>query len=376
MLKTKFREAKSMQQVVKEAYYGKSAHLIKAEKCLEKICAKINGVGSEHGLVRMNIHESSDNRELEECFEKQFGFKKMNLFWTNGSAPNAYTVAGLMFEDSISEEGQEERGEKYYDKNHTYTCNVVVVMNIVRKLQLNARETLALILHEIGHNFDNIWATKILRLLGTVFTLGLNQVVGYIMKHVSIPLDQWIQDNVPLISKITKIGQDLAYHLTPVQADPTVLKNTSVIGIVMAFLGSEGEYYADSFAAKYGYGVEISNCMSKFDQPTKVGGLVRSSLYSIPVLRTLVNLCEGPAFIAQWLLDPYPFDENRISAIRKELEKDMADPKVPKEMKSQIRIQIAEIDKIYDSVNRMEGREDEFLTVIRKSINKASAPRQ
>lgn len=370
MLRTKFGSSKTMQQIVQEAYYGKSNHLIKAEKCLEKICAKINGVDSEHGLVRMNIHESPENRELEECFEKQFGFRKMNLFWTNGSAPNAYTVAGLMLEDSISVEGQEECGEKYYDKNHRYTCNVVVIMNIVRKLQLNARETMALILHEIGHNFDNIWATQVLRVMNTIFTLGINQIAGYALKHIFIPFDQWIQDNVPLISKLNKIFSDLAYHLSPFQGDPMALRNASAVGIAMAYLGSQGEYFADSFAAKFGYGTEAANLMSKFDQPKMISGTVRSSLYSIPVLRTVLNLCDGPVFMAQALLDPHPFDENRIHQIRKELEKDLGDSRVPKEMKPQIKAQIAEIDKIYDSVNRMEGRQDEFMTVLRKSFSK------
>lgn len=373
MLKTQFNQVKSMQEIVKEAYFGKSKNLMKAEQQLEVICKQINGCSTELGLIKMNIHESKENRVLEECFRKEFGFRTMNIFWESSSVPNAYTICGLLLDSSLDDHvsGSDRQNNRYYDKAHAYTCNIVIVMNLVRKLGLTARETLSIILHEIGHNFDYQWSTLVLRGVSTVFSLGQNQIGGYVVKHGLLPLQQTIQDNLPIYSRFQTIFQDVFYHLSYMPS----LSIFSLRGIInapmnllSAILGSKGEYHSDEFAEKYGYGTDMASALDKMDDQSKMNGFVRSTIYSVPVIRTLYNLIDGPVYLINAMLDEHPFNENRILAIKKALEKDLADPKVPKELKSQIRAQLVDVTKIYDANNKMEGHQDEIFTLCRKAF--------
>lgn len=368
MLHTKFDEVSYHPGVVKEAYFGSSKNLEAGVKALETICDKINNVGLEFNLVKLNINESPENVALENALKKEFGFSAIHIYWDHSSAPNAYTVmGGAIFmanpNDGVSESNRQSK--RYYDSRHEYHCVIVVMMNLVRKMQMTPRETMAFILHEVGHNFDNLWTTSAVKFINFIQTYGMSDITTALMKFGLIPFSAFIQNKLPVLSKFGSLIQDLYYHLS-ILPDIIFDPNKVIFGLLL----TPAEYYADDFAKTYGFGPDFASGIAKFDDKRMSSGMVKSAVYSIPVIRTLYDCVVGPIEFMGQLVDPHPFNENRIKAVEKNLEKDYADPQVPKSLKPEIKKQLEQVKKIREANNAMEGRQDLIFTYLRKQLFK------
>lgn len=335
---------------VKEEYYGASSNLKKAEKALEVIVKRIQS-RSELEVVTLNINQSKENKILCKCFEKEFGFKEMHLFWANDSVPNAYTMPGGMIlnqRPGIRHLGKNER-DKYYDDDHAYDCWVVVIMLMVRNLHLSAKETMAIILHEIGHNFDNNITTVSDNYLEFISLMGLGDLMRL--------FGQWriggigaLQNQFPKLMFFIDLVQSLPYHLSPIVVCnvSNLVRYANPYFIWELVVGTNMEYYADSFAAKYGYGTDLASATMKFKDKGAMGGYASRAIHSVPVLKTLADIAEFPFITILQLVDVHPFDENRVLMIRHNLEKDYSNPNVPKEMKPEIKRQINQMDRMIE----------------------------
>lgn len=366
MLRTKYDQAKTVKELVTEAYYGGSANLNKGVGALTKICAKISAC-TEHELVRLNINESPENKILEEALKKEFGFKEIHVYWDNQASPNAYSiVGGLLLNPNPDEEHAKTRQDnKYYDHNHEYNCVIVCIMNLVRKLELTPRETMGILLHEVGHNFDHCATTYAAKLIGFLFSFGLSDVFGAINKNIATPLSAFIQNRLPVLSKFGALIQDINYHLSYA---PRI--QTDIPHMLFGLLLTPAEYHSDSFAASYGFGVDLASAINKLDDDRKSTGFVRGTLYNTPLLQTLYDLYAVPTETFAQIFDAHPFNENRIKAIKQSLEKDLNDPAVPKSLKPQIKKEIENVQKLHDLNIKMEGREGQIFTYIRKQLLK------
>lgn len=335
---------------VQEEYYGTTPNLKKAEKALEVIVKKINSC-SELELATLNINQSKENAIICKCFEKEFGFKKMHLYWDNSQIPNAYTYTGGLLinqHPGFNQVGKNEN-EKYYDKDHHFDCWVVFIMTFVHNLHLTARETMAVILHEIGHNFDNQILTVYDNIIVFVNFTGISDLYR-IFNQWFISINGSFQNQFPRLKFFVEFLRALPYHLSPV----TIYDVTRLLKLANPYfawswvVGTNMEYYADSFPAKYGYGPEKASALTKMKDQGAMGGYTSRAIHSIPVLKTLVDIVEFPFLTLLYIVDVHPFEENRVLMIRHNLEKDYANPNVPKELKPEIKRQIEKIDKMIE----------------------------
>lgn len=368
MLKTNYSEMNK--SVVKEEFYGTTSNLKKAEAALDVIVRKING-SSEMEIVTLDIDNMKENRIICECFEKEFGFKRMHLFWSNETIPNAYTITGgVLINQSpgFVQMGKNE-SEKYHDHSHSYECFVAVITALVHNCHLSTAETMGIILHEIGHNFDNQITTVAHNVLMFISTIGITDLVRIFMQF-SLKLNAMFQEMFPRVTWFLDFLTKLPYHLSPINvySAASLMRNMNPNYAITFICGTRGEFYADSFAEKYGYGPALASALSKMEDKTAMGGYMHRAVYSIPVFRTMVNIVEGPFVFLAHVIDVHPHTENRLIAIRKELADDYKDPKVPKAMKPAIARQIREMDQMIELEKENAMKDGLIFDGLRKII--------
>lgn len=375
MLKTNFSDPRLIQNqrdIAMEEYYGTTPNLEKGVKALEVICRKING-SSYTEAIRLDITNSKENKILIECFKKEFGFRTMNLFWDNGAVPNAFTVTGGLILDPNPGDlpyGQSRQKSKYYDNQHRYDCYVVVIMELVRKLQLTARETMAIILHEIGHNFDHLWISTFVNLLSIISTTGISELRKLLYKYGVIPINAAIQDASPILKRALTLINDLSFEIDflPFNINELIQIALNPIGAIFGLAMTPKEYFADSMAKNYGFGADFATGTAKMGDPKKMNGVMKRGIYQTPILRTLMDLVATPCDFVVMIFDMHPFDENRMTAIRNDLKKDLADPEVPKQLKPRIKKEIEIIDKAIAEDEDNALNDQRFLAFLRKKI--------
>ncbi|MBP3196290.1 MAG: hypothetical protein J6N21_04715 [Butyrivibrio sp.] len=375
MLKTNYDGM--MKVPVKEAYFGGSKNLQKGVKALEKITSVLRS-SSEVEMVSLNFTESPENAELQECFKKEFGFNKMIIVWSNDVLPNAYTIPGGILLEPNPDPGiigmERDQRDRYYDKQHRYTCVIVIMMNLVRTCQLNARETMGILLHEVGHNFDNTAMTFGLKFVNGINSFFIDNIFTAAYRHIVVPVDSFFQNNLPWVKKLTDIINVINWHLDvlPVSLAYIVSIATNperLYGFIFGLLRQPGEEFSDDFAATYGFGPDLTSANSKLGDPTKLNGTCKKAIYSCPVFRTLYDLMEAPVRTLIQFFDEHPYDENRIGNIERKLEKDYNSPQVPKALKPEIMAQIKQLRKIQKAHQDRTEEQQLLFTRFRQEIN-------
>ena len=331
-------------QSVTEAYVGKSENLKKAEKLLDIMLRRDRSAGE---LARLKTTQEStpENKQFEKLIEKEFGFKKFSMHWLTNAIPNAYTMTGgLMVNKNPDPENISTRGNKrYYDAKHEFICFVAFVSSLAIEAKLTADETMSVILHEIGHNFDSTMATYIMKINNLVFTYGLSELTPSI--H-NMYLD--IVKGAPWVHRLLAIREDIAWYLDylpfPLAAVYSMLMNPYKLVFGLFLIPSEK--FADTLPVMYGYGEAFASAMRKMNDPTRMKPPMKQAIYKVPILCTFYDLMETPAQTAVMLFNCHPYTMNRIIEERKNLEKDYNNPEVPKALKPEIKRQIEAIEKI------------------------------
>lgn len=355
---------------VKEEYYGKSPALQEAYKALDVIVKRINSTPKlELGVL--DIDSMPECKKLEQAFCKEFGFGKCLIHWDNATVPIAYTVVGGYLINQYP--GMKHIGkppkDKYYDSDHMYACCICVIMCLIRNNQFTTGETMAFILHEIGHNFDNTYSTFTLKTINFMFFGNVFSDVWQALYHsYYIKALADIQKAFPRLAELFNFYKSWMWHFMPI-----LIFNPRWIPIhpydyLHIIFGAEGEYFSDSFAAKYGFGPDLASGMAKIGDKSVNSGIIRRAMYSIPGIRTLYDMVEGPAMFLAIVFDEHPLDENRIIATRNNLLRDYSDPDVPKKFKPEIKKQIELVDRIIEADKKNAEENGLIFSSFRKFI--------
>ena len=372
MLVTKFEQNETARRLADgeaayEAYFGKSKSLVECERYLQVIINKIKQC-NEVSLTFLNINESKENIKLEAALKKQFGFKQMHLIWDNCSVPNAYTIPGGLFIPTPGMDKHYRKTKGYYDTDQEYEAVVVVVMNMIRICDLNARETLAFILHEIGHNFDTCGCTMTYKILRFFLFTWIGELQIFVAKQM-LKVKGWVQNKLPIVTKAMTLFQDITYNLSFAPLDIRVLQHwiMNPFSMVFGLLQVQGEYFADSLPAKYGYGPDLATGLDKLEQPARSNGFIKRNIYKIPVLKTLYDISEAMVMTVIMFTDAHPYTHNRIIATRKNLEDALEDRHTPAQLKPEIRRQIATLKAFEDERVKEIFNDQRFITALRDS---------
>lgn len=374
-----------------EAYYGKSNTLKECEDVLGNIITMLKA------NKFADINKTEYNNELCSLLKKQFGFKSVIIYWNSSNISNAATLVNSHVCGTILGKGNDVKSKNgYYDNTHTTKLDMIINTGIITRTNITAEELLAIILHEVGHNFEysiynvlgftmdilsgissNRLENVASKLLGEVIssdmlkdaTMSVFTFPDRVIRSVR-PLHVFF-DNLgkTLLNAASYIGLVSAPIALPIVALTSIL--FSPIVSVLYFVPRKREEYADSFAAIYGYAVPLSTAFIKlFDGfPTDIKKATSDSeflsiLYDIGYCNNMLALN----------MEGHGSNEQRIKKMINVLESEINSSKLPREMKNDLMEEKNRLEKIYN--NMMEMNDDERMvvtktmrTVAYKSLN-------
>ena len=370
-----------------ERYVGRRPELIKAEAEMEKLVEKIKkgtfsilkGTGGD--ITQKDINDSPENIEIQKQFKKLFRLKDFELIWMYTPIPNACTPCKSM---QLLDKGYKVDRDGV-DYNEKLNVMVVVHTGLITHFNMNAQEIMAIILHEVGHNFYQT-ALQVLtdinpfNPIGSVYSIFWNDVFdlgkGYFR------FTSWLQQGFDIF-KIRKI-KNVVNEVTMVMAAFSPKMLTTIIGLLKGRLYIKDEYiiynmlqprtfllysvekHADSFAVDYGYGVHIASALNKLDMRDN------NVVYNIPGYNWIRDLEALFVDITFQTFSGYPTMHNRQQSALKRLKDAKNDPDLPPHLRKQLDAQIKEFEAYYEnymSLNNKENQRRIFSWSYRKMVD-------
>lgn len=382
-----------------EAYYGKSKELIACEKDLAKIIDAIHG--KNNGLVDgQTIQKCKRFKDIEKRIAKVFKLKEFRLFIvdegfikitksTDEDQPkdasvdvppinikiksaNAYTLPYSLSAIPIV-------GKKAADKG-MMSIYTTVNKSLIYSYDLTPAELMAVILHEIGHNFDN----SVFKFISTAIPWDIilepedemAQVIGYLVaRAMAGKIGKFIGqinsiinsaiEKVPGLPKIITMMHEyfasvykmfnVVYGVQNVLYVDTWVHGAKKALNPSSFFGYAGEKYADSFASAHGYSVEIASVNEKFSRGSKL----ERDVLDKGGIGVLYDLARVSASLPYLIADPHPQEIIRVYSQLKKMKRELNDPSIPNELKPEIKKQIDDLEKlvskmidVYDDKNK------------------------
>lgn len=389
--------------VIHEAYVGKTPTLLEAEKQINKIrvnCKKFT-----------DINKSPEVQALNRLIEKQFGMDVFALQIDQSNVINAYTLpidtrfdVGLEHDISDFVIGDKKNGYRF-KPNNGLGIICVMYLGVLNCEEFTDGEILAIMLHELGHNFsaaiyDRIkvankkWVKEAYKYLlkNAIFKKSLEkqlysnssqQVIDQSKEKAK--KSKGISNGISAtFSNIGSFFRELGAKLGPSSlmwklffktmssSDKSRFKRESRNSVRRA-----DEVIADKFAGVYGYGPEQVSALLKME---KHNSAASKFIDKIPLIGKIANANYFDATKEIYIFDEHPqtiqraFEE--IKLLEAELEKSDVDPKLRKIMKEQIKQMkdlIEEAIKLTDGGKKIDQLRAAFYEYISKKDPNAVA---
>lgn len=369
-------------KVLNEIYFGKQPELLEMEKQIGKIRRKF-----EYKKLFKNYNSCQETQDFNRMVEKFFGFKTFSLLIDpNMTSFNAYTIPityrvdGKVAKNAVI---ATKKGFKYRPEDNFCTI-VVIYSGILMDDRFTDGEVLAVILHEIGHNFqtaitDNGGLMDIVNKTSYVlqfpFTLiysifgvqGFRQLAmgsNALGNKIYTAYNKACRENKVLISAVKtvqNIGAAIDFGIHAVNMiviyaqmlfNPIGVMFGNILGSLYQIIDNfyisdilfkpqkyKDEKVADNFAAMYGYGPEFSTGFGKME--TKGPNAIDDFIQCSPIFGKLYDLVLIPSRILICLFDVHPDYPARIRNNLRMLEDDLnrtdLDPKLRKELESDVK---------------------------------------
>lgn len=381
-------------QVYGEAYFGKTKEFKQMEECIQNLKDEY-----QDSLFHLgNIENNSNWQKLRKLLEDKFGFYSLSLILKRDSLPNACTYPVSCTIDGaaqMSKYAVVDKGLKY-NKNCKCCTLVYVTDTLFFNEKLTSAEVLSVLLHEIGHNFDEVcykhlcafnvidsifYAVFVLInnplhfyeafLMFTggrrIYSQFMNSIQGctlwvffdFIGNLVSIPIGIAYKIFLPIIKPIL-YGISTVYNII----DP-------LTPFVLACDGYQKEQFADKFVAIHGYGPEYASAMGKLEDEINNLGITWG-INRVPIIAHFYQaLAVATSFLGKSRLDPHPDYAARMMAIMNVIETDLdKDKSIDVKTKQQAKKDIARIrQKIKDYLDDIKD-ENSFGDDVQKAYQR------
>jgi hypothetical protein len=406
--------------MLSEAYVPKSKELKKAEALLDQLrtpyltkdSSGLTGVvrttASRFKSIGGNIQNDPKWVQFEHCLEKQFGFRTFTVNIVRNSLPNAFTLPVSLdithfgsFDDVLDKNGLRYRESANIDAISFITDGLLF------NGKLSSGQVMAVIIHEIGHNFTQTAIDFIAKfkagqtlLAGTIGLLSLFTKLDRTLLHTDLPLSQkLLMTSMLFLNDTTKnkfntlrrdedtngLKQilDFGYSVSKVVDDFNFIKDELdrlkymflnifrnqvfsiiksnlrysvatmrnskkqiIMSKVMSFPGFMDESFADKFVAMNGYGVEFTTGMRIFESEIHGVGIY-GTVDNIPIVGQLfaVKSMINSVFSNIMGADPHPSMASRLQTQIDVLETELNRPGVSERTKALIRKDLANIEK-------------------------------
>lgn len=379
--------------IILEAYAGKTKELIKCEGYLRNI---INELTIEHDAMLKNPlttekHITKDfkyNKLLEQELTDFFKVKNVNIWWQGGD-PNGYTTPTMSI--LIADHKQKYLNGDLSDAK----IDIVVYEEVVTLANLTEQEILAMILHEIGHNFYLCPITMGIELFVSIMSFPAS-IVGFVINRLIGSLTRNVVDlvkkHMPSLFSTVQLFNQFTYQVGQFVMPISLVKRLSkrisntvkdpVGYVAKAITGYGNEVGADSMAAKYGYGPEQASALRKMTDPknTALGKLESSDKSGVVGFANDFALL-GLDLVALLSGDPHPNNDQRASNMLKKLKRDLASGDYPPELKKDLQNEIDRMEDVYKTINKNNSSSNlqlkkSYYQIINKLTNGNSDIRQ
>lgn len=356
-------------QPVNEVYFG--------DKSLDSMLKLLGEIRTRHmkkakNMISKNINKDKDLNKLNKMFANKFGFKTFALDIMDYNAINAFTQP-ISYNYEVKDINKyiiTDKNGFRYDKKAKFSCMVCVFSGLFLNPNFSDREVMAVILHEIGHNFQTVLdgdikcitdATKAFK-SGKFFTsnLFLDQLKSGNKEKLAKALAAKEEIKHPIRDMFKMFGyvgfellNDIStFIVLPFSIYGQLIIATTQLMLNILFPKLKGpslykqEQIADSFATMYGYGNDLITALSKFEFTTARES--RQVYNKVPLLPQLMQLGLMAPTLLYEVFEEHPTltDRlvNQVDMLERELEKKDLDP----DMEKQIRSDLDELKKVRD----------------------------
>lgn len=367
-----------------EVYFGENKNIKEMQKCITNFRKDLF---NHRSGAKLNTHP--EIRRFNRLAEEEFGFKSFQLLINPDRTINAYTCSistnfkTLTLSNNTMSNLIVSKNGYRYKKEAEYCAFVCVYRGLMLDKRLSDREVLAIILHEIGHNFQAAISNYqsilsqtrvIIYLIQVIMNVITNPDLNSLRNLIEAPvyltglynkinkiIDDILYNNFPnfyyLADRLRAILADLNYPINkllkyllimiqlPIMPLVLLLKLQPMQLIMFYAIGDfRGEKMADNFPTLYGYGPDIASATTKIATDEVL------SKVKIPIISPMIGLFESTYRLLLTLPDVHPVEITRIKDqsdyLKKEIQREDLDPKFKKEIMDQIN----EIDKQLDDL--------------------------
>ena len=365
-----------------EVYIGKTKELLLAETQLDIFRKKY----MSKYVFNTRVNSDKDLLKFDRMMEDIFGFGCFTLHIHNQPSVNAFTMPidfRCDYRNPTDNIIADKNGFKF-KKEYSYAAILGIYSGLIFNPAFTTPEVMALLLHEIGHNFNSalnksngtftniivtietfisIMSGSPLALINTIKnsnqmrmaldTAGKNMreqnAIPVIVYDVFKQLQYVLNTTALTINDILRVGSlgtltiitalyncvrsALMYIINPANII------TKIIGLNIKY---KSELTADNFPTIYGYGPELASALNKFEGAEgDSSSIIMRSFNKIPVLSTIMHCNEIPVFFLAQMFDEHPHSTARIKdqldLLNLELSKQDMDPKMVDRIKKDIK---------------------------------------
>lgn len=388
------------QTTVTEGYVGRTKHTRRMEEIITSMKQDIydNADSKAVNLLR-NVDNHPGWQELATAIEDEFGFKKVIIqIVHSATSMNAMTQPYLSRCDRASltkMPTQLTKHGEFYKDDKSYIATFWFYNTLL--YHLTPEEFVAIILHEVGHNFDLMQAQFCAEYFGWVFFIK-DDVIGKakafiraklgkkvstepkeslfakirigLSKFLPIKLLGVLSETVMRLSKFTKRGHPFAIARTVIIECGRSGVFTGLAGLIAlrSTIGYASEDWSDSFASAYGYGPSLMSALAKMEMvnmgysaTNPIARALNEVMYTTSTLQTLSLL----------MFSTHQETQTRIRKILDDLEKVAKDKNMPEETRKLIMRDVIMAREQYKRyLNGMDDNEHKgFIKSMVRNIN-------
>ena len=374
-----------------EVYIGKTKELLLAETQLDIFRKKY----MSKYVFNTRVNSDKDLLKFDRMMEDIFGFGCFTLHIHNQPSVNAFTMPidfRCDYRNPTDNIIADKNGFKF-KKEYSYAAILGIYSGLIFNPAFTTPEVMALLLHEIGHNFNSalnksngtftniivtietfisIMSGSPLALINTIKnsnqmrmaldTAGKNMreqnAIPVIVYDVFKQLQSVLNTTALTINDILRVGSlgtltiitalyncvrsALMYIINPANII------TKIIGLNIKY---KSELTADNFPTIYGYGPELASALNKFEGAEgDSSSIIMRSFNKIPVLSTIMHCNEIPVFFLAQMFDEHPHSTARIKDQLDLLNLELSKQDMDTKMVDRIKKDIKECNK---SLNRL-----------------------
>lgn len=309
--------------------------------------------------------------------EREFNIYSFSIIIENNDMPNMMTIMPFSGKsNNMKSVKASNTGYKFAPGNEVAMI-VIAPTGLLFNSDFTDREMFAILLHEIGHNFQDLinggmntlsTANKLITIYYLIMQALFNQLrfiqqlpslvlanneilkkLSKIFNSISISDQRTIYSYYNFLSGIAKniktgVTQLMYFAIYPILGIlgglSSFLDNISMP--TFAIHGYRGELMADKFPTFYGFGPDSYTADSKLEGAefsTNIGSVIQK----IPLLSHFRNILALPANLIMELTDCHPGTASRMKGYVDQLEYDLNDPRIDSKAKKLIKKDLDEI---------------------------------